>query len=125
MQAGAYYGGGESFLWRADADSTSSVKVWKWTGRNDYVALCEPDSISFGGGYVFFSFFFFCPDNPELLTLYVTSDGHYGLFLDDTLFDGSTAPCPTFGNEVLCGTPGRNGEARFECVGVEVWGVGP
>jgi hypothetical protein len=102
LQPGAYYGGGESFLWRAEADG--SVRVWKWTGRNDYVALCETDSISFGGG-----------------------DGHYGLFLDDTLFDGSSASCPTFDNEPLCapGTPLRGCEARFECVGVEVWGVGP
>ena len=33
------------------------VRVFKWTGRNDYVALCEPDYISFGGGCAF-SFFF-------------------------------------------------------------------
>ena len=29
------------------------VRVFKWTGRNDYVALCEPDYISFGGGCAF------------------------------------------------------------------------
>jgi hypothetical protein len=28
------------------------VKIFKWTGMNDYVALCEKDSVSFGGGYV-------------------------------------------------------------------------
>lgn len=28
-----------------------TVKVFKWTGMNDYVALCEKDSVSFGGGY--------------------------------------------------------------------------
>ena len=28
-----------------------AVKVFKWTGMNDYVALCEKDSVSFGGGY--------------------------------------------------------------------------
>ena len=26
------------------------LRVFKWTGRNDYIALCEPDYISFGGG---------------------------------------------------------------------------
>jgi hypothetical protein len=36
------------FLWRVESDG--SIHVWKWTGRNDYVALCELDSISFGGG---------------------------------------------------------------------------
>ena len=45
------------FLWKqADTDFTNGkptkVKVFKWTGKNDYVALCLPDSISFGGGYV-------------------------------------------------------------------------
>jgi len=27
------------------------VSIFKWTGMNDYVALCEKDSVSFGGGY--------------------------------------------------------------------------
>ena len=56
------------------------------------------------------------------------SDGHYGLYLDDTLYYGSSAPCPTFNNEPLC-SPGakKPGTAtvEFECVGLEVWGMGP
>jgi hypothetical protein len=35
------------FLWKASGDE---VRVFNWTGKNDYVALCEPESISFGGG---------------------------------------------------------------------------
>lgn len=35
------------FLWKASSDE---VRVFNWTGKNDYVALCEPESISFGGG---------------------------------------------------------------------------
>ncbi|KAF8991218.1 TLDc domain-containing protein [Cyathus striatus] len=108
LSRGAYYGGGESFLWRADKDrdkgrAGKGVKVWKWTGRNDYVALCEGDYLSFGGG-----------------------DGHYGLYLDSSLFDGSSAPCPTFANEPLC-TPGplKACTVEFECVGLEVWGLAP
>ncbi|KAI9060365.1 TLD-domain-containing protein [Trametes sanguinea] len=57
---GSYYGSGESFLWQLVGKDR--VRVFKWTGKNDYVALCEPDYISFGGG-----------------------DGHYGLWLDQTL----------------------------------------
>lgn len=51
------------------------------------------------------------------------SDGHYGLYIDDTLLDGTTNPCQTFGNDHLaCGT--TVGHAmRFECVGLEVWGI--
>ncbi|KAF7307892.1 Zn(2)-C6 fungal-type domain-containing protein [Mycena kentingensis (nom. inval.)] len=99
----AYYGGGESFLWRY-LPATGKFDVFKWTGKNEYVAFCEEGFISFGGG-----------------------DGHYGLYLDDSLLDGSSARCPTFDNEALCSSPTRkrDGTAKFECVGLEVWGVGP
>jgi hypothetical protein len=104
---GSYIGSGESFLWKVIGDG-DKVRVFKWTGKNDYVALCEPESISFGGG-----------------------DGHYGLYLDETLYEGSSAHCPTFNNDPLCtsdpspGDGGSNcGTATFECVGLEVWGVG-
>ncbi|KAH9974212.1 TLD-domain-containing protein, partial [Russula compacta] len=97
---GSYTGSGESFLWKAQGDG---VRVFNWTGKNDYVALCEPESISFGGG-----------------------DGHYGLYLDETLYAGSSAPCPTFNNDPLCASDlSKSGNATFECVGLEVWGVGP
>jgi len=98
---GSYIGSGESFLWKAHGDG---VRVFKWTGKNDYVALCEPESISFGGG-----------------------DGRYGLYLDETLYEGSSARCPTFDNDPLCASEPRQagGTATFECVGLEVWGVGP
>jgi len=51
-----YYGSGESFLWKW-LEEENDLRVFKWTGRNDYIALCEPNFISFGGGYVpsFFS----------------------------------------------------------------------
>lgn len=39
------------FLWRYIG---GKLDVFKWTGRNDYVALCEPEYISFGGGWVLF-----------------------------------------------------------------------
>ncbi|THV03834.1 TLD-domain-containing protein [Dendrothele bispora CBS 962.96] len=95
-----YYGSGESFLWRYDK---GNLMVFRWTGKNEYVALCEPDYLSFGGG-----------------------DGAYGLYLDESLFDGSSARCPTFDNEPLCSSGPRKGRSvTFECVGLEVWGVGP
>ncbi|KAI0665525.1 TLD-domain-containing protein [Trametes maxima] len=97
---GSYYGSGESFLWQLSGNDR--VRVYKWTGKNDYVALCETDYLSFGGG-----------------------DGHYGLWLDETLSDGSSARCPTFDNEPLCSSGPRQGETvTFECVGLEVWGIG-
>jgi len=97
---GGYYGSGESFLWRYVDDK---LDIYKWTGKNEYVALCEPGYLSFGGG-----------------------NGRYGLYLDDTLLDGSSACCPTFENEPLC-SPGikKGGSVTFECVGLEVWVVRP
>ena len=65
--------------------------------------------------------------------LFCHRDGHYGLYLDETLYDGSSARCPTFNNDPLCtpdtsssnGSDGSNAStATFECVGLEVWGVG-
>lgn len=38
------------FLWKYVA---GKFQVFKWTGKNDYVALCEPGFLSFGGGYRF------------------------------------------------------------------------
>lgn len=53
-------------------------------------------------------------------------DGHYGLYLDESLFNGSSARCPTFDNEPLCSPgPMRAGMVPFECMGLEVWGVDP
>jgi len=141
---GSYYGSGDSFLWKADPPSSSSnseaapvkLKTFKWTGKNDYVALCSDESISFGGG-----------------------EGHYGLYLSSSLIEGSSAWCPTFDNEVLCGLPeeltelttsggaggamdsadlaavegefgggkiahGKVKDVQFDCVGVELWAVG-
>lgn len=61
---------------------------------------------------------------------FLCRDGHYGLYLDASLLDGSSAPCPTFANPVLCsrvdeGSLGSKKDVSFECVGLEVWGVGP
>ena len=47
-----------SFLWRTEKGSPDGLRVYKWTGRNDYVAFCDMDGFSFGGGYVRRTFFF-------------------------------------------------------------------
>ncbi|KAF8490891.1 TLD-domain-containing protein [Gautieria morchelliformis] len=68
LSPGAYYGSGDSFLWKTVTHrEQESVEVFKWTGKNDYVLLCEASFISFGGG-----------------------EGKYGLYLDANLIDGSS-----------------------------------
>lgn len=124
VEKGRYVGNGECFLWReveegerddaADDSGFESdtgldnppgvtfedgpeLRLYRYTGANDYCLLCEPEGVSVGGG-----------------------DGGAGLWLDDMLEEGHSAPCETFDNEVLSG--GEKG--RFEVQGVEVWRVG-
>ncbi|KAI5116309.1 hypothetical protein M0805_009635 [Coniferiporia weirii] len=102
LSHGSYYGGGDSFLWRVDPHEPHELKVYKWTGRNGYVAFCDTDGFSFGGG-----------------------EGHYGLYVDGNLIEGTTHPCPTFDNECLAQGTRRGRMVAFDCVGLEVWGIGP
>ncbi|KIM21395.1 hypothetical protein M408DRAFT_333476 [Serendipita vermifera MAFF 305830] len=125
MTGERHFGGGDSFLWKTssyipdpqaetDEDELPVVNFYKWTGRNDYVALCEPDFVSLGGG----------------------DDGKTGLYLASSLLDGSSAKSKTFDNDVLCaeedvvensnsmGAPRLEGRtAKFEIIGLEVWGL--
>jgi TLD len=71
-------------------------KAFPYSGMNDFMIYCAHDYLSVGGG-----------------------DGHYGLWLDDTLDNGISETCPTFGNEPLS-EEGR----KFEVLGVEIWYVG-
>lgn len=94
----SYYGTGECFLWK-EIDSkkssrASQVEVFKWTGRNHYTVLCEPDYISIGGG-----------------------DGKYGLWIDSELDKGLSQTCATFNNKPLAGS-----QESFRCLEIEIWG---
>ncbi|KAK0492948.1 hypothetical protein EDD18DRAFT_1334028 [Armillaria luteobubalina] len=91
---------GKKFLWRY---SNTKFSMYKIIGTDDYVALCEPDYLGFRGG-----------------------DGPYGLYVDKSLLEGSSARYMTFGNDVLC-SPGRmraGGAVPFEFVRLEVLRVG-
>lgn len=71
-------------------------KAFPYTGENDFSIFCQPEYLSVGGG-----------------------DGHYGLWLDDTLSKGVSAPCLTFGNEAL-----SDEGTKFDIFGVEIWYIG-
>ncbi|KAI1385238.1 TLD-domain-containing protein [Hypoxylon trugodes] len=68
-----------------------------YTGANDYCIFCESKFLSVGGG----------------------GGGTYGLWLNDGLSRGHSAPCDTFGNQPLS----DEGE-KFDVLGVELWVVG-
>jgi len=109
-----YYGSGECFLWKAvmfepdDFRIGVTVKVYLWTGANDYMILSDHDLLSIGGG-----------------------DGKFGLWIDANLDKGASSTCPAFNNEVLCctalsssaGPQGAAGEGTFEVMGLECWTV--
>ena len=81
------------FLWRYVG---SKLDVYKWTGKNDYVALCEPEYLSFGCRCVTFLYFIylFCQTLVSIpLYIILNRAGRYGLYLNDTLLDGSSAHC--------------------------------
>lgn len=71
-------------------------KAFPYSGINDYLLFCETSFLSIGGG-----------------------DGHYGLWLDDSLEKGVSSMCPTFGNEGL-----SDEGPKFDILGVEVWSIG-
>ncbi|RUS23629.1 TLD-domain-containing protein [Jimgerdemannia flammicorona] len=85
-----------SFLWKAllsDRPEDAQVRVYPWTGRNDYILLCDSGFIGIGGG-----------------------DGKFGLWLHSDLERGHSERCVTFDNELL------SSSSEFECVQLEVWG---
>jgi hypothetical protein len=71
-------------------------KAFPYSGMNDFMIFCETGFLSVGGG-----------------------DGHYGLWLDDTLEKGISDTCLTFGNEPLS-EEGHN----FSVLDLEIWYIG-
>lgn len=71
-------------------------KAFPYSGVNDYYINCETGFLSMGAG-----------------------DGHYGLWLDDSLGRGRSGRSQTFGNEPLS----DEGE-KFGILGVELWVLG-
>ncbi|KAI9316518.1 TLD-domain-containing protein [Dichotomocladium elegans] len=90
----SYYGNGECFLWKYSRKN-GTIKVFPWTGKNEYMVLSESDFIAIGGG-----------------------DGKFGLWINSDLEKGHSEPCPTFDNETLSLFP------EFECIEIELFSIG-
>ncbi|XP_062520406.1 nuclear receptor coactivator 7-like isoform X2 [Corticium candelabrum] len=84
------YGTGECFLFTF----YPSYRRFTWSGSDPYFIKCNLDSFVVGGG-----------------------DGHYGLWIDDNLYHGSTHCCTTFNNEDL------TSQQEFICRSLEAWGL--
>lgn len=83
-----FYGTGETFLFLLHP----RFKCFKWTGENSFFIKGDLDSFAIGGG-----------------------SGHFGLWLDETLYLGRSSPCYTFNNCCLSET------GDFRVMELEVW----
>lgn len=86
-----FYGTGESLLYTFS--DSAELTVFPWTGANHYIVKGNSDSIGIGSG-----------------------DGHFGLWLDEYFYHGSSYRCSTFENDCLATTE------DFLCEAVEAWG---
>ncbi|XP_042457996.1 TLD domain-containing protein 2-like isoform X1 [Zingiber officinale] len=84
-----YQGTSSSFVF---TDLSGTPVIFRATGRNSYFTLCSSDSLALGGG------------------------GHFALFLDGDLLNGSSSSSDTFGNSCLAHTE------EFEVKEIELWG---
>lgn len=94
-----FYGSASSCLFSFSSPSSSSpspIDVYRWTGKNRYIQVCDVSSkmLAFGGG---------------------GDKGTFGLCLQEDFQRGTTGHCDTFDNEPLCE------EENFDVVDVEFW----
>ncbi|XP_074590530.1 uncharacterized protein LOC141846397 [Curcuma longa] len=84
-----YQGTSSSFVF---TDLSGTPVIFRTTGRNRYFTLCSSDSLALGGG------------------------GHFALYLDGDLLNGSSSSSDTFGNSCLAHSE------EFEVKEIELWG---
>lgn len=82
----------------SSSPESSSINVYRWTGKNRYIQVCDVSNkmLAFGGG---------------------GDKGAFGVCLQEDFQRGTTGHCDTFDNDPLC----SNCERTFDIVDVEFW----
>jgi hypothetical protein len=101
LHSSEYYGSAQACLFQfpnygKDAPG-DDVNIYKWSGANRYIQLCDvaKRTLAFGGG---------------------GDEGDFGLCIEDDFRRGTTGHCSTFENDALCD------EGYFDVLDMEVWG---
>lgn len=98
----SYYGTGQAFLFsftRLGDEDEEELQLYKWTGSNMYIQLCDVGStrLAMGGG---------------------GKKGCFGLAVQNNFYEGTTGTCDTFANKPLVG----DGNDSFDILSVEIYG---
>lgn len=105
VESKRYYGNGECFLWKLERVSQHShqtrFKAFMYTGINDNIIYSNTQFIAVG-----------------------SLNGQNGLYIDQSLDDGISYRCETFGNEVLNEADEAVKMGRFKIYGLEIWRIG-
>lgn len=91
-----FYGNGDCFLWKKNSKdiNDNSLKVFNYTGINDFIIYSDQHFISVGSG-----------------------DGKFGLWFDSNLQIGASDTVETFNNEPL------SDSSKFNILALEIWKV--
>lgn len=91
-----FYGSASSCLFSFPPELDPEILVYRWTGKNRYIQVCDVSNkmLAFGGG---------------------GDKGAFGLCLQEDFERGTTGHCETFDNEPLCQ------DGNFDIVDVEFW----
>jgi len=99
-----YYGSASTYVFNFNKEA-GKVEAFRWSGKNRYFMLCNEQGLALGGG------------------------GHFALYLDSELYQGSSGYCTTFESPTLCSmgeeAAGSEKAVTFLCSEVEVWAVLP